>query len=348
MAISKLIYDWLMRIFSSPKESGKITYDEAMELLKPHCKNIYLSDTYFSLTSKEEIAKFLDIDRTDFKKWENEAHDCPIPHELAWAYGLFFTDGTCGIDKNGIAYWKITNTDREYLERAKKAYEGFWTDFKFEIKEYPSERKGLKTNLGIRRNGLLNLLVSPKKRKGNYGKRKEWIQIMRNTFYFEKYKKLPKAMFDNERTVKKSFLMGTLAGNGCKRDPRLTLNGKIGVAGVMDCMYDCGWRFTLQKDKRHNQVYDIRYKIIENPELMKLPPCCDNFSYQLMGYFSKWNYSFCFGIAWSDTHAFNMGIFTTNGKDRQIYVIEPQTDACYTLEQIKNNPMYYPMRLILI
>ena len=117
MAISKLIYDWLMRIFASPKESGKITDDEAMESLRPHCKNIYLSDTYFSLMSKEEIAKFLDIDRTNFKKWENETCDCDnFSYQLMgyfskWNYSFCF----------GIA-WSDLHAFNIFIDDKKEIY----------------------------------------------------------------------------------------------------------------------------------------------------------------------------------------------------------------------------------
>ena len=76
---------------------------------------------------------------------------------------------------------------------------------------------------------------------------------------------------------------------------------------------------------------------------------CDNFSFALQGYWSKGLYSFPFGIAWSNNHAFN--IFIDNTK--QIWIVEPQNSKFYTIEQAKeasvpNGISYFPIRFILM
>lgn len=71
---------------------------------------------------------------------------------------------------------------------------------------------------------------------------------------------------------------------------------------------------------------------------------CDNFSFALIGYWSDSLKSFCFGIAWSKSHAFNIMI----DNDKQVWICEPQSNMWYKIEQIQNNKMYYPLRLILI
>lgn len=71
---------------------------------------------------------------------------------------------------------------------------------------------------------------------------------------------------------------------------------------------------------------------------------CDNYSYALTGYWSDSLYSFCFGIAWSNTHAFNIMI----DYNENIWIVEPQTNKWLTLEEAKLNKQYYPFRLILI
>jgi hypothetical protein len=70
---------------------------------------------------------------------------------------------------------------------------------------------------------------------------------------------------------------------------------------------------------------------------------CDNFSFALMGYWSKGLESFAFGIAWSKLHAFNFMI----DNNKQLWVIEPQLNKWLKIEDIKSNPMYYPWRLAL-
>lgn len=71
---------------------------------------------------------------------------------------------------------------------------------------------------------------------------------------------------------------------------------------------------------------------------------CDNYSYSIKGHWSDTLNSYCFGIAWSKEHAFNIMI----DSNKQIWVIEPQTNKWFTINSIKNKKMYYPLRLIVI
>ena len=71
---------------------------------------------------------------------------------------------------------------------------------------------------------------------------------------------------------------------------------------------------------------------------------CDQFRFALMGYWSQGLISFAFGIAWSYNHAYNLMI----DNDRNIWIVEPQTNKYYTLDEIKNNTKYYPVRMIIM
>jgi len=76
---------------------------------------------------------------------------------------------------------------------------------------------------------------------------------------------------------------------------------------------------------------------------------CDNFSFASMGYWSDGLKSFAYGIAWSTNHAYNIMI----DKDKNVWIIEPQSNKWYTLDYIKENPkigelIYYPMRMIVM
>lgn len=79
---------------------------------------------------------------------------------------------------------------------------------------------------------------------------------------------------------------------------------------------------------------------------------CDNFSFALMGYWSDELKSFAFGIAWSETHAFNIMI----DKDKQVWIVEPQTNKYITMTDAKSAYImngggatpYYPIRLVLM
>lgn len=71
---------------------------------------------------------------------------------------------------------------------------------------------------------------------------------------------------------------------------------------------------------------------------------CDNFSFALNGYWSESLYSFCFGIAWSKTHAFNIMIDNTN----QIWIIEPQSNNWIKISDALKFPQYQNIQLIAI
>lgn len=71
---------------------------------------------------------------------------------------------------------------------------------------------------------------------------------------------------------------------------------------------------------------------------------CDNFSFSLMGYWSDSLKSFSFGIAWTSVHAFNFLI----DNNKQVWIVEPQTNKYFKLEDVKSDKNYYPFRLALL
>lgn len=62
---------------------------------------------------------------------------------------------------------------------------------------------------------------------------------------------------------------------------------------------------------------------------------CDDYAYSLMGFISRdKNYTLLpFGIVWTTNHALNIFIDEYN----QVWLIEPQTDIVYTLEDYIHN-----------
>jgi hypothetical protein len=71
---------------------------------------------------------------------------------------------------------------------------------------------------------------------------------------------------------------------------------------------------------------------------------CDNFSFAAMGYWSEGLYSFAYGIAWSQTHAFNIFI----DRNKQIWIVEPQNNVYTKIEDMQSNETYYPIRLVVM
>jgi len=76
---------------------------------------------------------------------------------------------------------------------------------------------------------------------------------------------------------------------------------------------------------------------------------CDDFSFAMQGYWHQGLYSFAFGIMWSETHAFNFLI----DNNKQLWIVEPQNNNFYTLEQAKNIRLpdgsgYLPIRFAML
>lgn len=91
----------------------------------------------------------------------------------------------------------------------------------------------------------------------------------------------------------------------------------------------------------------IKYSIetaLQYKKWIKEKHDCDEFSFALMGYWNKGLEQFCFGVAWSKSHAFNIMI----DNNKQIWIVEPQNNAFMKIEDVMKNKMYYPFRLILI
>jgi len=63
---------------------------------------------------------------------------------------------------------------------------------------------------------------------------------------------------------------------------------------------------------------------------------CDNFSFALLGYWSRGLESFAFGYARSSTHAFNVMI----DKDKVFWIVEPQTNVWLKYEEVYKNSTY--------
>jgi len=95
--------------------------------------------------------------------------------------------------------------------------------------------------------------------------------------------------------------------------------------------------------KEEGIKYTLQSKI-DTEKYIESAHDCDNFSFALNGYWSDSLYSFCFGIAWSNLHAFNIMIDNVG----QIWIIEPQNNTWTKIENTQDNKMYSPIKLIVI
>ena len=71
---------------------------------------------------------------------------------------------------------------------------------------------------------------------------------------------------------------------------------------------------------------------------------CDEYSFALAGYWNAGLKQFCFGMAWTETHAFNIMVDYRN----QIWIVEPQTNKFTKIEDKMKDKNFYPLNFILI
>lgn len=95
--------------------------------------------------------------------------------------------------------------------------------------------------------------------------------------------------------------------------------------------------------QRNAKNFSIQTKVAANKWLSEKHDC-DEFSFALMGYWNRGLSQFAFGIAWTNAHAFN--IMVDNNK--QIWIVEPQTNKFTKIEDMQNNTSYSPIEIILI
>ncbi len=102
------------------------------------------------------------------------------------------------------------------------------------------------------------------------------------------------------------------------------------------------WTFgltSMQYGKRFSKDTKIQYE-----KYLKEKRDCDNFSIALYSYWNKLLEQFAFGFAITDTHQFNIMV---DQKER-IWIIEPQTNTWWKIEDIRHMAKYFPIRKIQI
>jgi hypothetical protein len=262
--------------------------DKSLNLLG--ITSVAMDAEYFT-TSWENWEKILDTVWGIVKnfKWTAEKFDCKVPNELAWTYGLFFADGSCGLNKkggNGGAFWRIVNANKEYLERAKLALDWEYRDtITFRINEYNSYQKGKKTNLGTRKKNLycLDAYLKDKTRRYNSsGTRGEFVKRWKEMFYcpFTGLKIPPKPLFDIYTEPIKYFIEGLMAGDGIQswksQTPYISMNikNKYSVYAIDWFLFALNWSYRVQKFPKEFRIY-ISKKSLRNPPKAK-NILCDN------------------------------------------------------------------------
>lgn len=343
-------------IKKSFKLSPKLYYWHDLEkFLKEQLKGVRLNpkDGKYFLIDWETMKKIIAVDWIDKKKYVKERFDCEVPVELAWAWGLFFADGSCGLRKKGGysgAYWRIVNTNKDFLERAKRALDWEYKDIlTFKIVLYSSYKKGVETNYGKRTKDTYCLEVIPKRKgkrlltghhKYSNGGRKvrgKFIELYQELFYDYGKKIVPKPIFDKYHKPRKTFLEGVIAGDGSKTGSgncRFISVGRKNPRAMMELdwhMFALGLKHRIVNYEREFRIYYSK-KFEINP----IPVFCDDFAYSFFTHTSEIFEINNVGIVhghiynkdtgkWIGGHFWN-AILTENYGELHIHFYEPMND----------------------
>jgi DNA polymerase elongation subunit (family B) len=143
-------------------------------------------------------------------------------HLPAFAMGLFYADGSCGIYGKSLSTytWAIANQNLDFLNEAKDDLEGH-------------EECGFK---------ILNTMGSTRAYKlvaTKYPKR--IVSKWRELFYYKKTKQVPQIILNSKAEVREAFMRGYYAGDGDKSGAyRLSNKGEVGTQGLFFLLSSLG------------------------------------------------------------------------------------------------------------
>lgn len=194
-------------------------------------KRIYRITTHTGIVKVTEDHSLLNLHGEEIKPNEVKINDQLLTQELpslsdsginislAWVWGFFYADGSCGVYKckSGIKYsWALNNLNLDFLTNAKHLLEGYYPNLKFKI---------LNT---VDSSGVYKLVPVG---KGNCDLVREW----RGLFYdpITKYKVIPDILWTACKETRINFFNGYYSGDGDKDIlgyRRFDNKGQIGAA----------------------------------------------------------------------------------------------------------------------
>ena len=173
--------------------------------------------------------------------------------ELAFAWGLFYADGSCGEYMSNTGYtkstWAINNQDNKLLERTCDILNRNETSLSFKI-------------LDTMKSSSVNKLVAKQFSKKIEHKNTivTFVSKYRNLFYNNRrYKKVPSIIFNSPFEIRQSFFMGYYAGDGSKKDPAISLfnKGAIGSAGLFYLMKSVGYQVSINTREDKVDIFKL-------------------------------------------------------------------------------------------
>jgi DNA polymerase elongation subunit (family B) len=211
-----------------------------------HTGVIKVTEDHSLLNVKEEeiSPNQLHIGDTLLTKSMPELSDQGIEIPEAWAWGIFYGDGSCGYydcESGKKATWAINNLNLDFLNKTKYIMEMRYPHLKFNILDT------------LESSGVYKLCP---KGKGIRTLVEEW----RILFYdpVTKYKKVPDIIWKTSKETRQNFFEGYYAADGDKDEngyTRFDNKGQIGAAGLFMLARSLGYKVSCNTRKDKMDIY---------------------------------------------------------------------------------------------
>jgi len=173
--------------------------------------------------------------------------------ELAFVWGMFFADGSCGTyirkEKYDINTWALNKRDKNLLERCMDILKRHEHRINFKILDTVKSSRAYKL-VAVQHSGN-------QKHKGDL---KCFVKKYRNLFYNDTdHKKVPDLILNLPFEFRQAFFMGYYTGDGSKKDPALSITNKgaIGSAGIFFLLRSLGYKVSINTRKDKPDVYKL-------------------------------------------------------------------------------------------
>lgn len=171
-----------------------------------------------------------------------DIEDKGISAKLAFVWGFFFADGSCG-QYNEKHVMTFNKQDIKLLERVKVILEEIEDGFDWSIMDIMESTK-VRRLYPIQRDGRLFELVS------------KWREL----FYDVRgNKKVPDEMFNVSLPIRQAFFMGHYAGDGSKKDPAISVSNKgmLGTQGLFFLWRSIGYNVSVNTRDDKPWIYKL-------------------------------------------------------------------------------------------
>ena len=164
--------------------------------------------------------------------------------ELAFVWGLFYADGSCG-KYPSKATWAINNQDNKLLNKCLNILNKHENELNFIIMDT------------MKSSGVNKLSPRCKNKNGSIV---SLVKKYRDMFYDQRRtKRIPNIIFNSPFDIRQSFFMGYYAGDGSKKDPAISCSNKgaIGSAGLFYLMKTIGYKVSINVRQDKPDIYKL-------------------------------------------------------------------------------------------